>query len=535
MRATSLGHAGILIETRHGSIVCDPWFVPAFFGSWFVFPRNDRLAPELLAKVEQPDFLYVSHLHGDHLDEAFLADHIDRSTTVLLPDYPTRELERRLRGLGFTRVRPHRARHAHRGRRRSHHRDPRRDVDHRRSRGRLGADRRRRREPPARPERLPAPRPRRADRQRADRPAVAAVLGRHLVPDGLRHARRATCRSSSRPRSSRSSPGPSATCRRSAPRVVVPSAGPPCFLDPELLRPQRHHRRRAVDLPRRHRLPRPARGGGHRHRPDRRSRARPSRPATVGSSSTTRCPTTRSSGSSPTRRPTWRATPPTGSRGWRPSRVGWHAPTPDLLATLQAWWEPLLASAPTLRAGHRRRRAPPARGRRGARRARRLPGRGGAGVDAASPSGSRSTSTAASSRPSWPRGPSTGRTRCSCRCRFRAWRAGEFNEFLYNFFKSLSPERMARTEAEAAAKRGPARRRDRCRQRGRGGPARRRGSSSATAPTGGPTWPPSGASTAACSPASCTAGSSTSRPGAASPPTTARSGSAGARRRRPVR
>ena len=43
MRATSLGHAGILIETEHGSIVCDPWFVPAFFGSWFVFPRNDRL------------------------------------------------------------------------------------------------------------------------------------------------------------------------------------------------------------------------------------------------------------------------------------------------------------------------------------------------------------------------------------------------------------------------------------------------------------------------------------------------------------
>ena len=43
MRATSLGHAGILIETEQASIVCDPWFVPAFFGSWFVFPRNDQL------------------------------------------------------------------------------------------------------------------------------------------------------------------------------------------------------------------------------------------------------------------------------------------------------------------------------------------------------------------------------------------------------------------------------------------------------------------------------------------------------------
>ena len=101
MRATSIGHAGILIETRYGSILCDPWFVPAFFGSWFVFPRNDLLADDLRARIEHPDYLYVSHLHGDHLDEAFLADHVDRSATVLLPAFPTDELERRLRALGF--------------------------------------------------------------------------------------------------------------------------------------------------------------------------------------------------------------------------------------------------------------------------------------------------------------------------------------------------------------------------------------------------------------------------------------------------
>ena len=37
-------------------------------------------------------------------------------------------------------------------------------------------------------------------------------------------------------------------------------------------------------------------------------------------------------------------------------------------------------------------------------------------------------------------------------CRFSAWRLGEFNEYLYNFFKSLSVERMQRTEAEAASR-----------------------------------------------------------------------------------
>ncbi len=104
MRATSLGHAGILVETPHGSIVCDPWFEPAFFGSWFVFPRNDQLTDDLRARLEAADFLYVSHLHGDHWDAPWLREHLRRDVGVLLPDFPVRELERRMRSLGFTNI-----------------------------------------------------------------------------------------------------------------------------------------------------------------------------------------------------------------------------------------------------------------------------------------------------------------------------------------------------------------------------------------------------------------------------------------------
>lgn len=101
MKATSLGHAGIFVETRQGTIVCDPWFIPAFHGSWFVFPRNDHLKPELLERIKKPDFLYISHQHADHLDEPWLVDHMDKDVKVLLPDYPTQELRRQLAGLGF--------------------------------------------------------------------------------------------------------------------------------------------------------------------------------------------------------------------------------------------------------------------------------------------------------------------------------------------------------------------------------------------------------------------------------------------------
>lgn len=101
MQAISLGHAGILIRTRGISIVCDPWFVPAFHGSWFVFPRNDRLPDDIMHEVCNPDFLYVSHLHADHFDAPFLRERMNKDVTVILPGFPTREMERSFNKLGF--------------------------------------------------------------------------------------------------------------------------------------------------------------------------------------------------------------------------------------------------------------------------------------------------------------------------------------------------------------------------------------------------------------------------------------------------
>ncbi len=100
MRVTGVGHAGLFIETHAGSVLCDPWVNPAFFGSWFPFPDNSDLDWETLGKV---DYLYVSHLHRDHFDAELLARFVSKDATVLLPDFPTDELEQALAALGFTR------------------------------------------------------------------------------------------------------------------------------------------------------------------------------------------------------------------------------------------------------------------------------------------------------------------------------------------------------------------------------------------------------------------------------------------------
>ncbi|GFJ89029.1 putative Rieske 2Fe-2S iron-sulfur protein [Phytohabitans rumicis] len=87
------------IDTPAGSILCDPWVNPAYFASWFPFPDNSQLDWDHLGQV---DYLYVSHLHRDHFDAEQLKRFVSKKATVLLPEYPTSELEDQLRDLGFT-------------------------------------------------------------------------------------------------------------------------------------------------------------------------------------------------------------------------------------------------------------------------------------------------------------------------------------------------------------------------------------------------------------------------------------------------
>lgn len=98
MQITSVGHAGFHIRTAAGTILCDPWVNPAYFGSWVPFPDNTGLDWDALGDC---DFLYVSHLHRDHFDAKNLVEHVNKDATVLLPDFPVPDLRRELEKLGF--------------------------------------------------------------------------------------------------------------------------------------------------------------------------------------------------------------------------------------------------------------------------------------------------------------------------------------------------------------------------------------------------------------------------------------------------
>ena len=449
MRATSIGHAGILIETAHGTIVCDPWFVPAFFGSWFVFPRNDQLPADVQAKLERPDYLYISHLHADHLDVAFLREHIHRQATVLLPAFPTDELERALRALGFEHFV------------RTRHGQPvelrdgltiRIHIETSISDGPGGDSALVVDDGDVRLLNMNDCRIHDLAPLTADRPVdiqwlqYSGAIWYPMVYDYPPEVMRSLVDQKVEAQLSRAQ----RYVESIGARVVVPSAGPPCFLDPELFHLNVIDGDELAIFPdQRVFVDRLAAAGI--------DTARVAIPGTTFEITPTDVAVTHPIPDSEVRAifDDKRTYLERYAADWAPwlaeHKAGWARPATDLVRRLREWWEPLLALAPTLRQGVG---------------ANVLVRTGGDAVLIDFPRGEVRRHDGEEYAFSFDLPRELVETVVEDRavdwsnalflsCRFRAWRAGEFNEYVYNFFKSLSEERMVRAEAEARYRLAP--------------------------------------------------------------------------------
>lgn len=106
MKIRYLTSASVVIEHGGTQVLCDPWLTDGiYYGSWFHYPTL-RCTPEEFAGV---DYLYISHIHPDHLDVETLK-RLPRSLPVLILDYAEKFVSRTIEQLGFTQVRevPHR-------------------------------------------------------------------------------------------------------------------------------------------------------------------------------------------------------------------------------------------------------------------------------------------------------------------------------------------------------------------------------------------------------------------------------------------
>jgi L-ascorbate metabolism protein UlaG (beta-lactamase superfamily)/nitrite reductase/ring-hydroxylating ferredoxin subunit len=99
---TSLGHAGLRIEAPGLTMLCDPWLSPGgtFLGSWFQFPDNSHLRrPDIL----DCDWVAISHEHLDHLDLPLLRS-LPEQVRIVIPRYPAPGMYNRIREAGIRHV-----------------------------------------------------------------------------------------------------------------------------------------------------------------------------------------------------------------------------------------------------------------------------------------------------------------------------------------------------------------------------------------------------------------------------------------------
>ena len=98
MKITSLGHAGFCVETSEMVVIMDPWLSPkgAFDSAWFQFPRNHHMAnfvQEKLKDHSRERFIYISHEHKDHFDADFLQSLESNDFTFITPNFRRDELK----------------------------------------------------------------------------------------------------------------------------------------------------------------------------------------------------------------------------------------------------------------------------------------------------------------------------------------------------------------------------------------------------------------------------------------------------------
>ncbi len=92
MEVTYLGHAGFCVETNEAVIIMDPWVSPsgAFDSAWFQLPANHHLSGFIDAKLrftKKAKFIYISHEHKDHFDWRFLSSLTTDDFSFVIPRY----------------------------------------------------------------------------------------------------------------------------------------------------------------------------------------------------------------------------------------------------------------------------------------------------------------------------------------------------------------------------------------------------------------------------------------------------------------
>ena len=102
MEITHYSNSFLSISSGKTKLVCDPWVGTTSENSWISDPihyNGDKIINNL-----KPQYIYISHLHCDHLDEKLLKKLVNKKVIIVIKKFKIPTLKNRIKSLGFKKI-----------------------------------------------------------------------------------------------------------------------------------------------------------------------------------------------------------------------------------------------------------------------------------------------------------------------------------------------------------------------------------------------------------------------------------------------
>lgn len=92
-------HASITVKIDNIKLTSDPWFIGSCFatGWWHTNPPSE----EAIKRLQESDYIYISHNHPDHLHIPSLEKYVKKNTPIIVPNFESKSVEKILSNYGF--------------------------------------------------------------------------------------------------------------------------------------------------------------------------------------------------------------------------------------------------------------------------------------------------------------------------------------------------------------------------------------------------------------------------------------------------
>lgn len=92
----------ITVKSKKTVVTCDPWIGNTDENAWLSYPIFKGV--NNIINNDNPNFIYISHLHCDHLDPKTLIKYNKKKITLIIKDFKNKRFKNKLIKLGFIKI-----------------------------------------------------------------------------------------------------------------------------------------------------------------------------------------------------------------------------------------------------------------------------------------------------------------------------------------------------------------------------------------------------------------------------------------------